>query len=270
MPCAEALDCAEQDFERIHLPKLWSQKYPPKCALYLRNMHKDDHFSAQISMQRLITVTVDALDSDISKLLLVSVQCTNVGLCMKYAVESGPIFKTVQRVLEEGITLFPERAQGYDIFLIELLKWFPTWHQKESLARNDYGLRPAGGLGYLGLPAAVVNDIRAIKGLLHPVLSSLAVDLPIALQVLNFGAAIVIISAKAFWLQSKQSIMLNFPMSLTLYLESGTAGIVQTAIQEAFWDHIGDYNTQECKAQLLQIIMDNQMGIDSTLLAGGS
>jgi len=223
-------------------------------------------------MQRLITLTINALDSDISKLLLVSVQQINVGLCMKYAVENGPIFHALQRVLEEGITTFPGQVQDYDKFLTGLLKWFPTWYPKEELAKDNSDLddRLPHHLFLDDFPFPfVVNDIRAIQGLLHPILSSPAVDLPVALQILNFGAAIVIIAAKAFWLRSKQSIKDDFQMSLALYQESGTAGVVQTAIQEAFQNHIGDYNTHECKAQLLLIIMDNQMGIDSTLLPGG-
>ena len=51
-------------------------------------MHKDkeDDYK-QKAMWQLITVTVESLNSEYSKELLVSVQKTNVGLCMKYAIE---------------------------------------------------------------------------------------------------------------------------------------------------------------------------------------
>lgn len=51
-------------------------------------MHKiEQKKSIQTAMWDLIMKTVDSLKSDISKQLLVSVQRTNVELCMKYAVE---------------------------------------------------------------------------------------------------------------------------------------------------------------------------------------
>ena len=53
-------------------------------------MHKDkedDHKYIQKATWQLITTTVDSLKSEVSKQLLVSVQRTNVRVCMKYAIE---------------------------------------------------------------------------------------------------------------------------------------------------------------------------------------
>lgn len=51
-------------------------------------MHRTEQKKGiQTAMWDLIVKTVDALRSDISKQLLVSVQRTNVELCIKYAVE---------------------------------------------------------------------------------------------------------------------------------------------------------------------------------------
>lgn len=53
-------------------------------------MHKDqgdDYKYIQRAMWQLITITVDSLNSEVSKQLLVSVQRNNVRVCIKYAVE---------------------------------------------------------------------------------------------------------------------------------------------------------------------------------------
>ena len=54
------------------------------------DMHKDkedDYKYIQKAMRQLLTITVDSLNSEVSKQLLVSVQRTNVQVCMKYAIE---------------------------------------------------------------------------------------------------------------------------------------------------------------------------------------
>jgi len=61
----------------------------------LRNMqNRELHDLIQRATSELIKCTVDALDDNALKLLLVLVQHTNVELCIQGAVESGTITDT--------------------------------------------------------------------------------------------------------------------------------------------------------------------------------
>ena len=55
----------------------------------------------------LVAATVDALPSDVSKKLLVSVQRTNVGLCIKYAIERYFFLLSIVRVFGKFIVPLP-------------------------------------------------------------------------------------------------------------------------------------------------------------------
>jgi len=115
-------------------------------------------------------------------------------------------------------------------------------HQKDELSNNNFHW--CGGSTLAGDTKQLFNKIQALVG-----------DLPVALQVLNLGVAIVIIAAKAFWQQA------------------GTAAAVKAAISEALTNHTGSFDTDEIKAQLIQIALDNQLGISAepqTLPSGGS
>lgn len=127
-------------------------------------MHKIEQTkNIQTAMWDLIMKTVDALKSDISKQLLVSVQRINVEICIKYAVERqvncchslglveisfifrGPIFKIIRCMTSQMIN-YILRYSSWCLFgitavqlyggtvafrqfgdsLWELFQWFPS------------------------------------------------------------------------------------------------------------------------------------------------
>ncbi|TDL16959.1 hypothetical protein BD410DRAFT_586477 [Rickenella mellea] len=80
---AKASQCAEDDFKRDELPRILSQKYPPVKVVYLRDMDKHNDSKTQ----DIIEYTTEALGSDTLKMLLVSVQKTNLNMCIAYALK---------------------------------------------------------------------------------------------------------------------------------------------------------------------------------------
>ncbi|KDQ17548.1 hypothetical protein BOTBODRAFT_577183 [Botryobasidium botryosum FD-172 SS1] len=84
---------ADEHFERVHLGRIFGQKYPPKKELRVRNMHevvgKEEEINKTVT--ELIKKTSDALDTDALKLLLATVQNNNIEVCMENAVNGGSI-----------------------------------------------------------------------------------------------------------------------------------------------------------------------------------
>lgn len=78
--------------------------------------------------------------------------------------------------------------------------------------------------------------------------------------IINFPLAIVIIAAKVFW-QTQSGVRQSLQRVTDLYLFSGTAVAVKVAISEAFTNYNGSFDTEEVKAQLLQIALENQLGM---------
>ena len=56
----------------------------------------------------------------------------------------------------------------------------------------------------------------------------------------------------------------NFWVLLRLYKESGRGDAVREAILAAFPDTNGPFDTDKCKADLLRIIIQNQMGMSTS------
>ncbi|KDQ16184.1 hypothetical protein BOTBODRAFT_31257, partial [Botryobasidium botryosum FD-172 SS1] len=110
---------AEDLFKTTHLPLIQNQPHPPKGVVCLRNMQNS---SSQKGISDLIEQTLTSLDDDALKLLLVSVQHSNVKLCVKAAVESGIITNAAKALVEqrEVSSFIPDEN-----FLWGILKWFP-------------------------------------------------------------------------------------------------------------------------------------------------
>ncbi|KDQ10120.1 hypothetical protein BOTBODRAFT_116347 [Botryobasidium botryosum FD-172 SS1] len=75
---------AEELFKTTQLPLIQNQPHPPKGVVCLRNMQSN---SSHRGISDLIEKTFTSLDDDALKLLLVSVQHSNIKLCIKAAVE---------------------------------------------------------------------------------------------------------------------------------------------------------------------------------------
>ncbi|KDQ17623.1 hypothetical protein BOTBODRAFT_105217 [Botryobasidium botryosum FD-172 SS1] len=71
---------ADEYFKRVHLNRILEQKYPPKGNLCVRKVIKR-------TVTELLEKTSDALDTNALKLLLVTVQDNNIGLCTKNFVD---------------------------------------------------------------------------------------------------------------------------------------------------------------------------------------
>ena len=56
-----------------------------------------------------------------------------------------------------------------------------------------------------------------------------------------------------------------FSVLLRLYKESGRADVVREALSAAFPDTNGPFDTDKCKADLLRIVIKNQMGMSNSL-----
>jgi len=110
----KALQRAEKDFEREQRPRICRQTYPPKNILYLRNMHKGG------DCQEIIKCTTDALNDETLKMLLVSVQQTNLKMCIQFALRSEDLHEQ----LEEN---YARESTKDDIWklLKAILAWFP-------------------------------------------------------------------------------------------------------------------------------------------------
>ncbi|KDQ11763.1 hypothetical protein BOTBODRAFT_35019 [Botryobasidium botryosum FD-172 SS1] len=108
---------AEELFKTTHLPLIQNQPHPPKGVVCLRNMQSSNSHKG---ISGLIEKTFTSLDDDALKLLLVSVQHSNMKLCIKAAVESGTITGAAKAVGKQGKVNLPDAR-----FLWEILKWFP-------------------------------------------------------------------------------------------------------------------------------------------------
>ncbi|KDQ07489.1 hypothetical protein BOTBODRAFT_38790, partial [Botryobasidium botryosum FD-172 SS1] len=110
---------AEELFKTTHLPLIQNQPHPPKGVVCLRNMQNtNSHKGISDLMERTFT----SLDDDALKLLLVSVQHSNVKLCIKAAVESGVITEAAKALAKQG------GVGSFELdvnFLWGILKWFP-------------------------------------------------------------------------------------------------------------------------------------------------
>ncbi|KDQ18437.1 hypothetical protein BOTBODRAFT_511857 [Botryobasidium botryosum FD-172 SS1] len=109
---------AEELFKATHLPLIQNQLHPPKGVACLRNMH-NNHSNNGIS--DLIEKTFTSLDDDALKLLLVSVQHSNIKLCIKAAVESGVITAAAKACAKGEAPVFKVDQK----LVWEILKWFP-------------------------------------------------------------------------------------------------------------------------------------------------
>ncbi|KDQ11448.1 hypothetical protein BOTBODRAFT_114351, partial [Botryobasidium botryosum FD-172 SS1] len=76
---------AHAEFQRCHLSRLLGEKHPKYICL--KKMHKEQNKEVQGKMAELIQQTMDAMDVDALKLLLVSVQRNNLQLTIEYAVK---------------------------------------------------------------------------------------------------------------------------------------------------------------------------------------
>ncbi|KDQ17904.1 hypothetical protein BOTBODRAFT_543281 [Botryobasidium botryosum FD-172 SS1] len=84
---------AEELFKTTHLPLIQNQPHPPKGVICLRNMQNNN---SQKGISDLIEKTLSSLGDDALKLLLVSVQHSNVKLCIKAAVERQALVSHLQ------------------------------------------------------------------------------------------------------------------------------------------------------------------------------
>ncbi|KDQ15321.1 hypothetical protein BOTBODRAFT_108895, partial [Botryobasidium botryosum FD-172 SS1] len=73
---------AYAEFQRCHLPHLFGEKHPKYICLKKQNKTEIERKMAELMQQ-----TVDAMDVDALKLLLVSVQQNNLQLTIEYAVK---------------------------------------------------------------------------------------------------------------------------------------------------------------------------------------
>ncbi|KDQ18627.1 hypothetical protein BOTBODRAFT_516940 [Botryobasidium botryosum FD-172 SS1] len=106
------------------------------------------------------------------------------------------------------------------------------------------------------------SNLKQLHDILSPVCADLAGSLPVNLQVLNLGAAIIIVAARTFWLQSREATPSDFQISLGQYMSLGIADKVRNEILEAFGGAGGEvYTSDEQNARLLQIVLENQMGL---------
>jgi len=113
---------AEKEFKQTHLPLIGNQPHPPKAVVCLQSMHEEGSYDLiQKAISGLIESTVASLDDNTLKLLLVLVQCNNVELCMKVAVESGIITKTAQNAVAADTRTFEPELE----FINGLFQWFP-------------------------------------------------------------------------------------------------------------------------------------------------
>ncbi|KDQ10924.1 hypothetical protein BOTBODRAFT_35871 [Botryobasidium botryosum FD-172 SS1] len=110
---------AEDLFKTTHLPLIQNQPHPPKGVVCLRNMQNS---SSQKGISDLIEQTLTSLDDDALKLLLISVQHSNVKLCVKAAVESGIITNAAKALVKQREVSSFEPDEN---FLWGILKWFP-------------------------------------------------------------------------------------------------------------------------------------------------
>ncbi|KDQ14383.1 hypothetical protein BOTBODRAFT_32845 [Botryobasidium botryosum FD-172 SS1] len=119
---------AEELFKTTHLPLIQDQPHPPKGIVCLRNM-QNKHSHTGIS--DLIEKTFSSLNDDALKLLLISVQHSNVKLCIKAAVESGTITNAAKALTaQREIGAFEFDTE----FLWGILKWFPyVWDVSSSI-----------------------------------------------------------------------------------------------------------------------------------------
>jgi len=224
------------------------------------------HHLIQRATSELIKSTVDALDDDALKLLLVLVQRTNVELCIRAAVESGVITDAAQALADQADA---ESFEPKRKFFMDLFKWFPYIWTKDTLEDKgkeyEYGyygydkLNDGGkGYGYnLGKAAWILQKA------LTPLSPSLAHCLPPQLQVLTFGLAAIIVAANAFWLQPGDVHALDVESAFTLYITSGASEEVKAAIMSTVSGLTGPYSTPTYKAKLVEIVLNTHMGSDS-------
>jgi len=271
----DALTYAEEQFNRTHLPLILDQAHPPKAVVCLRNMQKkESHHLIQRATSKLIESTVDALDDDALKLLLVLVQHTNVELCIKSAVESGTITDAAQALAgqADGGIFKPERK-----FFMDIFKWFPYIWTKDTLEdkgegygdkydyadyyakKYDYDKYDKGAKAYYADGAYGYNLGKAafyFQQVLAPMLPHFVGSLPPPLQVLTIGLTAIIVAANAFWLQPGDVNAPTVQNVFTLYIKSGSSDQVKAAVISNLSGLAGPYNAPTYKAQLVQIVLN--------------
>ncbi|KDQ15432.1 hypothetical protein BOTBODRAFT_31766 [Botryobasidium botryosum FD-172 SS1] len=262
---------AEELFKATHLPLIQNQPHPPKGVVYLRNM-QNNHSHEGIS--DLIEKTFTSLDDDALKLLLVSVQHSNVKLCIKAAVESGIITDVAKALAEE------RQAHSFEVdarFVWDLLKWFPyisdvntfsghlvlVSHPAHYPGSCDHQRGVSTFSGYLIHVSHPVHlsgpcdqqDLHAseaLKDALTPLPPSIAYPHNPSLEALLIGLAIVTVAANSFWMQSR-----GIANAFWHYVDSGASEDVMAEVLESFSKPISSYSTHACNTKLLQIVMDN-------------
>jgi len=111
---------ASGEFRTHHLPYLFGKECPQYMCL--RKMHKEqNNAEIQKKMAELIQKTVDSMDVDALKQLLVSVQKNNLQLCIEYAVKYGPMKEIAAEVSAAGAIV---TTQQLKILIEGLLDWF--------------------------------------------------------------------------------------------------------------------------------------------------
>jgi len=246
----------------------------------LRNMqNKELHHLIQRGTSKLIESTVDALDDDALKLLLVLVQQTNVELCIKSAVESGIITDAAQALADQAAagTFKPGRR-----FLMDLFKWFPYVWTKDTL--EDKGtlfgeeFEPEYykffGFGFKYFKYFEFKGYNLAKAAFYfqeaciPFLSSLTGSLPPPLQVLIVGLLAIIVAANAFWLQPGDVNALTVQNVFELYIKSGGPDRIRAAVMGTLSGLVGPYNTPLYKAKLVQIALNIHAGFEGSKSSG--
>jgi len=111
---------ADEEFKRNCLPQLFGAEH--QNYICLRNMHKGlGSPEIQKKMADLIQKTVESLNIDALKFLLVSVQKNNLQLTIEYAVKYGPIEGIAKEVSATGTTVTKKQLNS---LIWGLLLWF--------------------------------------------------------------------------------------------------------------------------------------------------
>jgi len=247
--------------------------HPPKSVVCLRNMQIGGlpNGALQKATSELIENTLASLDNDTLKVLLVLVQHSNVELCMKSAAESGGIISTAQEAFRTNSGQFQPQRE----FIENIFMWFPyIWHG--DLETDNYQhIKPKcftlllHGTTHHWSHTQEAQDPAVIQAALHgaadtfldalnPQLSTFAEDLSYPQQVLNIGAAAVIIAASAFWLNPDTAETQGIHDSFNLYCELGIVGQVKMEILGKFQDTRA-INSPYSKARFADIVMNNQI-----------
>ncbi|KAG8757323.1 hypothetical protein FRC14_002145 [Serendipita sp. 396] len=115
-----ALQRAVIKFEGIYLKMLYEQQSrPPKAHVYLRDMNTEGS-----KCRELIERTTSSLDSEVLQKLFVSMQRSNVEVCIKYAVERGAL-PTIMRNATSSVK--GDLLEEVKKMSKSMVKWFPHY-----------------------------------------------------------------------------------------------------------------------------------------------